>query len=398
MSTPTLTKEKTTFLKKSIPCIMAGFSVFAMFFGSGNLVFPIEVGKIVGSHYSVAMLGFLVSGILIPSLGLLGIIKFRGSLDNFFGKLGRHVAFLLPFLMLCLLGPFGVIPRCLNVAHASLEMATGGFPLWLFATLFCGSCYIIIRNKLQLLDLIGGLLTPILLFSLAAVILTAITSTTPLPSTAPAFTNTGSFLKGVLKGYQLMDLLAAFFFAITIMEYLNQKLNPETDPDKHNPKSTLVAILIGGGLLAIVYGFMVYLGSHYASILKGLSAENYISAIAFHTLGSSAGLVVSMTVILACLTTAVALAKISTTFMQEKLLRGKLGFNTCLLVILSITFLFSFFKFSGIIAFLGPILEVLYPSLIVICLCNLFFKDMPALLVKGLFFGSVLVSLGIYLW
>ena len=60
--------------KKSTDVVVVGFALFAMFFGAGNLIFPPYLGFLSGSVWSIAMLGFLITGIGIPlsDLGKLG--------------------------------------------------------------------------------------------------------------------------------------------------------------------------------------------------------------------------------------------------------------------------------------------------------------------------------------
>jgi LIVCS family branched-chain amino acid:cation transporter len=79
-----------------------GFSIFAMFFGSGNLVFPMQIGSICLNHWAVGFLGLLVSGIIIPFAGVFAIKRYQGSYDRFFKELGFGANIIIPFILLSL--------------------------------------------------------------------------------------------------------------------------------------------------------------------------------------------------------------------------------------------------------------------------------------------------------
>ncbi|MDP3935448.1 MAG: branched-chain amino acid transport system II carrier protein, partial [Alphaproteobacteria bacterium] len=94
-----------------------GFAIFAMFFGSGNLVFPLQLGQHVGKNWFLGFLGLLSTGIVLPFLGLFVIKLHKGNYRSFFAEGGKMASIILPFFTLSLLGSFGVVPRCITVAH-----------------------------------------------------------------------------------------------------------------------------------------------------------------------------------------------------------------------------------------------------------------------------------------
>ena len=90
--------------------LIYGFALFAMFFGSGNLVFPIKIGQSTGSFWFLGFLGLFVTGILLPFLGLFVIKLHKGSYNSFFAQAGPIAKIALPLFTLSLLGSFGVVP------------------------------------------------------------------------------------------------------------------------------------------------------------------------------------------------------------------------------------------------------------------------------------------------
>ncbi len=47
--------------------------VFGMFFGAGNLIFPVQLGQMAGSHWVLATAGFLITGTVVPYLAMLAV-------------------------------------------------------------------------------------------------------------------------------------------------------------------------------------------------------------------------------------------------------------------------------------------------------------------------------------
>ena len=48
-----------------------GTMLFGLFFGAGNLIFPIQMGQVAGTHFWPALIGFLVTAIGLPFMGIL---------------------------------------------------------------------------------------------------------------------------------------------------------------------------------------------------------------------------------------------------------------------------------------------------------------------------------------
>ena len=57
--------------------------LFGLFFGAGNLIFPIHLGQTAGAHVFTANLGFLITAIGLPFLGIIaiGVSKTNGIFE-----------------------------------------------------------------------------------------------------------------------------------------------------------------------------------------------------------------------------------------------------------------------------------------------------------------------------
>lgn len=338
--------------------VSTGFALFSMFFGSGNLVFPITVGQESEGHYLLAAIGILFTGVAVPFLGVLGMMLYKGEIYHFFDCFGKKGTFLFSFLALALMGPFGVLARCLTVAHGALLLLLPKASLPLTSFLMCIVIYFFTVNKNKIVSTLGTVLTPFLLLAIALIAFFGLSQGT-FPETTTSH-GWDALKNGFFQGYQTMDLLAAFFFSQFVIKH--HKLS-----SKHFYKSAL----IGAGILSTVYFALVLLGWIYSPILTHTPPQEMLGMIAIESLGTVAAPCVSLAVLFACLTTAIVLASLFADFLRSEVTQGKMGNKQALLVTLGIGFVVSTFDFAGIAKFLGPVLEAIYPALIVLTLVNI---------------------------
>lgn len=355
-------------MKTNSLVVTTGFALFAMFFGSGNLVFPLLVGTESQGHFLSASFGILVTGVLVPFMGVLAMLLYKGSTQEFLGTMGRPAKFWFPLIALSLMGPFGVLARCITVAHGSFTLLFPYCPLIAFSIAFCIVIFLLTANKNRIIPFLGSALTPFLLLSLLAIIAAGIWDRN-LPPTENADL-WPAFRDGALKGYQLMDLLAAFFFSTFVINHLSKRFSSEADQGSL-VKVFIKSALLGGGLLSLVYCGLVYLGTAFAAELHGAAPQAMLGLVAQQTLGTLSAPLVCMAVVLACFTTAVVLTSLFADFFRQEVCQEKVGVPVSLIVTLLIAFGVSTLEFSGIAAFLSPILETLYPALIVLTLVNI---------------------------
>ncbi|MBS4165431.1 Uncharacterized protein NEOC65_000491 [Neochlamydia sp. AcF65] len=351
--------------------VSTGFALFAMFFGSGNLVFPLLVGIESQGHYLISSLGIIFTGVLVPFLGVFAMLLYKGETNEFLGTMGSFAKFWFPLIALSLMGPFGVLARCITVAHGSFTLLFPDCSLIFFSLAFCVILFLLTTNKSQIIPFLGSALTPFLLLFLLAIILAGMWYGQLLEPFNPNYWP--AFHEGALQGYQTMDLLAAFFFSTFVIKHLSAQFSAASD-NNQLVKVFIKSALLGGGLLAAVYCGLVYLGAAFASDLKGIAPQMLLGIISQKTLGAFSAPIVCSAVILACFTTAVVLTSLFADFFKQQVCRESIHSSLSLLFTLLIAFGVSTREFSGIATFLAPILETLYPALIVLTLINIAHK------------------------
>lgn len=347
-----------------------GFAIFAMFFGAGNLVFPLTIGYFSGDNWFLGFFGLFLTGIILPFLGLFVIKLHKGNYHKFFGEAGKISSFVLPLFTLSLLGSFGVVPRCITVAHGGIYSLFPNFDLMSFSVIFSIMTFIFCLRDQILVKVLGKFLSPLLL---AVFILLLGIGVFTAPEASNFTEKSVSFKQGFLTGYQLMDLFAAFFFSAFIFKQL-QKVMVEKD-DKTIIIFAIKASLVGSFLLMVVYMGLVFLGAHYAHLLNDVTPEHYLPTIITNVMGSWAAAATACLMVLSCLTTAVALNNIYARYLCSQLKLRDNKFPLMLSITTSISFVISLFDFRSIAAFLAPTLEVSYPGLIALTIMSICFRN-----------------------
>lgn len=352
--------------------IATGLAMFSMFFGAGNVVFPLALGQIAQDKNIYAIAGMLITAIGVPFLGLISMTLFNGNYRQFFERIGKIPGFLVAIFIMGLIGPFGAIPRCIALSFSTAQMFLPTISLPWFSVASCVLIWLFTFKRNSIVDILGYVLTPLLLGSLGIIIIKGL-------FTAPAMIESAQepfalFLKGLNDGYQTMDLLGAFFFSSVIITCLYSSV-PSGENKHHRLMITaLKSIAIAAFLLAIVYVGFSYVASFHSEILNNITSDRLISVIALHVLGPYAAIIACIAVALTCLTTAIALASVFAEFIHKDITLNKMSYNVALVLTLIITFFVSTLNFQGIVAFLAPILQVCYPALIVLSTVNILYK------------------------
>jgi LIVCS family branched-chain amino acid:cation transporter len=172
-----------------------------------------------------------------------------------------------------------------------------------------------------------------------------------------------------------MDLLGCFFFCSVVLDCLRSNINM-SDPANYRKiiTVTLKASCIGAGILAAIYVGFSYVAAFYSGALANATPDQLIGLIAVEVLGPHAGIFVGFTVTLACMTTAIALTTVFAEFIHKDLTNNKISYPISLIITLVLTYFISIMHFTGISQFLGPILQICYPALIVLSVLNILYK------------------------
>ncbi len=348
-----------------------GLAVFAMFFGSGNLIFPLVIGKEAHGHWIIALLGLAATGVIIPLFSLFCMLLLNKNMEFFFEILFKKTgATLASLLILLLCGPLGVIPRCVTVAQGAWKTFNPNGNAIIFAGACCFVLWLCVYLKSNLVDVIGKFFTPIKLFSLLTIIFSSIVVSSKLNFQSELSDSTAqmasSFLSGIINGYSTMDLFSALFFAPTLVAYFKNK---NSSPKQSN-RDAVIGMSFGFFLILFIYTCLIYLGSIYAPYLTNVPFPEILPTIVNLALGKYSYIMISFTLIIATVITAIALLSVTVDYLCQKINYLSNKRTSVLTVSVLITFLFAILGFQSIMLFLIPILKILYPVTVFIMILN----------------------------
>ena len=105
-------------MKASYSDVVAfGLALFSLFFGAGNFIFPHLLGQMAGEHLGIALIGFVVTAVGMPLLGVL-VVSLIGSPDpqTLPSRVNKRFALIMMTLINLTIGPVFAIPRTGAVA------------------------------------------------------------------------------------------------------------------------------------------------------------------------------------------------------------------------------------------------------------------------------------------
>lgn len=355
--------------------ISTGLAVFSMLFGAGNLMFPIAVGISSGSNNIYGMIGFTITAVLLPIAGLVGMILFDGNYDEFFQRLGKLPGKIIVLFCMLIIGPLLVIPRIVTLSHVMIAPFFPQVSPLLFALIFLGVTFLLTFRESKIVDLLGKFISPALLASLAIIIIKGlffgagqeiVTVSTPLQA----------FKSSLWCGYGTLDLLGAIFFSAIVISLLKENFAVNSKKDLNAlARFGFKAGLIGTSLLGIIYWGMSYLGVYYGHGLEHVNEGEMFREISFKILNSYGSFVIVIAVLMACLSTAIALGAVVGEYAQKNIFNRKINFAWSLLLVLLASLPLSIYGLSAVLKLTGgPLMYICYPVLIALTLLNIAYK------------------------
>ena len=367
-----------------------GTMLFGMFFGAGNLIFPIQMGQLAGTNYWWALLGFLVTAIGLPFLGILAIgLSGSNGLRDLASRV--HPVFGVVFAMALYLtiGPFFAIPRTATVPFVVgfepfIDPANVQLWLLLFSFIFFAVVFYFSLNPAKIMDYIGKYLTPAFLLFLFALI--GISLFSPMGSfVEPSLSYVNeAFMTGFKEGYNTMDALASLAFGIIVINAI--KRLGITDK-KEIAKATWKSGIFAMALMVLIYGLIMYMGASSVTTIGTFDNGGQIfAAVAEHYFGSYGAILLAIIIVLACLKTSIGLITACSEFFHEVF--PKVSYKAFVVMLCGVSFAIANVGLSNIITFAVPVLMFLYPLAIILILLGLaapLFKNKQSVFAVAMF-------------
>ena len=365
-----MTTKKLTLRQK----ILVAGTLFGMFFGAGNLIFPVHLGQMAGRNALPAIIGFIITAVGIPILGVAAIgITHSDGLQTLSGKVGKGYGIFFTCLLYLTIGPLFAIPRC-----ATVSFTTGITPLLgadsperlyllLFSAVFFAFVLFFSLRPGKITVWIGKIINPLFLFFFAVLIIAALLAPGAAVSAVEPVEayRSDAFFPALIEGYGTMDAIAGLAFGIVVIDVIRRM---GVDNDDAIAEDVLSSGLLTGALMALIYVVSIVVGAQSRGLFE-LSENGGIALtqIAGHYLGGVGLFILAFTITFACLKTSIGLVTAcAETF--SKMTNGKISYRSWAILFTVFSFAVSNIGLSAIIEYSIPMLMLIYPPAIALIL------------------------------
>ena len=365
-----MTTKKLTLRQK----ILVAGTLFGMFFGAGNLIFPVHLGQMAGQNALPAIIGFIITAVGIPILGVAAIgVTHSDGLQTLSGKVGKGYGIFFTCLLYLTIGPLFAIPRC-----ATVSFTTGITPLLgadsperlyllLFSAVFFAFVLFFSLRPGKITVWIGKIINPLFLFFFAVLMLAALLAPGAAVSAVEPVEayRSDAFFPALIEGYGTMDAIAGLAFGIVVIDVIRRM---GVDNDDAIAEDVLSSGLLTGALMALIFVVSIVVGAQSRGLFE-LSENGGIALtqIAGHYLGGVGLFILAFTITFACLKTSIGLVTAcAETF--SKMTNGKISYRSWAILFTVFSFAVSNIGLSAIIEYSIPMLMLIYPPAIALIL------------------------------
>jgi len=345
-----------------------GFMTFAFFLGAGNLIFPPLVGLLAGENMTLALIGFLITAVTLPLVALIAVAKAKGKV---MWLLPPVAATIFAVSIYIIIGPAFAAPRAGLVAYemglkpfladTSATLILGRLSLnisqLIYTLVFFGLSMVLALYPGKLLDIVGKVLTPIMMLLLGLLAVSVFLSPSVDVAQAVGEYRSAPLIKGLLEGYNTMDTLASLVFGMLIIDLIRKQGITDS---KAQTKYLVRAGFIAAMGLALVYISLFYLGANAGAAAINVDNGGMILTQYVNNEFGSLGLVLLATVVtLACLTTVIGLVTASAEYFSE--LIPRLPYRAFVILFSVICAIVANVGLSQLISISVPVLYTIYP-------------------------------------
>ncbi|AMB99846.1 branched-chain amino acid transporter [Aerococcus urinaehominis] len=351
--------------------LVTALMLFGLFFGAGNIIFPIFLGQAAANQTLIASLGFNLTAVGLPLLAIAAMgISGSDSVMTLASRVSKPFGYFFTIALYLTIGPFFAIPRLATVSYevgltSFVPANQQGLGLFSYSLIFFALALFLALRPSRIIEWVGKYLTPIFLALLLVIVIRAWLDPAGLDTSQMA---TGNFAgqaltTGLLEGYNTMDSLAGLAFGIIVIKAIQ---------DFGVKEGRLVAVeVVKSGFLAILLMSIIYL----ALALLGWQSRNYLplaenggialSQITQHYFGQAGQVLLALLMFVACLKTAIGLiVALSETF--AGMFPNLISQRAWAIIASLVGFGVANIGLTAIIQLSLPVLMLLYPLAIVL--------------------------------
>ena len=374
--------------------ILVATTLFGMFFGAGNLIFPVHLGQMAGSNVIPAIIGFIITAVGIPIFGVAAIgVTHSDGLQTLSGKVGKGYGIFFTCLLYLTIGPLFAIPRCATVSFTTgvspmLPEAAQPLALLLFSAVFFAFVLFFSLRPGKITVWIGKIINPIFLIFFAVLMIAALLAPGAAASAVEpvAAYQSDAFFPSLIEGYGTMDAIAGLAFGIVVIDVIRRM---GVDNDDAVAVDVLGSGVLTGLLMAVIYVVTILMGTQSRGLFE-ISDNGGIALtqIAGHYFGGVGQIILAVTITFACLKTSIGLVtSCSETFV--KMTHGKISYKLWAILFTLFSFAVSNVGLSAIIEYSIPVLMLIYPpatALIILAFAGKLFRHDRAVYLSTMIF------------
>ena len=317
--------------------ILIPLTIFSMFFGAGNLIFPPFLALEAGENFIPAFIGFAITAIGLPITALIAVERTDG-LESLSSRVHPLFGRIYTVAIYLAIGPCLAIPRTASASFEMVMNATGAdssFFRILYSILFFALASLIAMRPEKLTKTLGRITCPLLLLLIAVLAAGCIrTGTGAVSFPATARYSASPLSSGLQDGYQTMEI-------------------------------EIIAGIIAGVLLLIVYLTIALMGKNAGSHgIMGANGAQILSSIAYLSYGNAGSMILALIFIAACLNTCTGLLSSCGEYFG-KLFPG-VNYRTLVVVFALFSAIVSNIGLTEIITMSSPVLSLMYPVAIIL--------------------------------
>lgn len=354
--------------------LLMGITLFSMFFGAGNLIFPPFLGAQAGTHTWTAFLGFAASAVGLPVLGVVAV-TLSGGLDRLASRVHPKFAFVYTIILYLAIGPCLAIPRTASTSFSITVQpfvpkgVSLGTVQLIYSLVFFALAALVALHPERLTDFLGRWLSPILLILIVSVFVgTLLKSPGEAAALASAYQSMAP-VQGFLDGYQTMDTLAALNFGLIIAVNIRAK---GITKEKSVMNETICAGWIAGIVLLAVYGALTFIGMHSGERFPDTeNGTEVLTAVSGFLFGKTGMIILAACFFIACFNTCVGLLSCCGKYFNS--ICPRLSHRTWVWGFAAVSLLIANVGLNAILKFSIPVLNAIYP--LAILLIVLAFSD-----------------------
>ncbi|MCK0190582.1 branched-chain amino acid transport system II carrier protein [Arenibacter sp. F20364] len=373
-------------MPKTKETLVTSFALFSLFFGAGNLILPPLLGFQTGNYWWLVALGFAMSAVLVPILGIFAHAKLQGTIYDFGKKVSPKFS-LIYSLLIYAISISLPSPRTASVTHEIAVQPFFDTSALLTSILYFSMVFIFVLNRSKILDILGKSLTPAIILILVFIIVASLFT---LDLNFGNTEITSPFSDGVLEGYQTFDAIGAVVVGGVIIVSINLKSKAS-----YKDKKVLVrnAGWLAGLSLFIIYTGLILTGAlNHSNFELNISRIELLTGISKQSLGNNANIFLSILVSLACFTTAVGIVTGTADFIKDQLPKYNQAYLLTAIMGCLLGIVMGQFNVAYIITVAFPALMFIYPITIILILLNV----MPEKWASPMVFKAVVITTVIF--